>query len=185
MALHTGPGQGWGKQGSQVVRGPATPIKPPLSAFQGVLGESGDVLSPFLLPWLVAAPSFPDQRPESGVSSQAGVRPHLPQGPQDSEKREGGSLQSCQPPVQGCSFFPPPCFQLSLSSSQRCHNLWFSASFLPGVLRLSGGLVSGSLGRESEQDWRAMGDSLQTSRFVPRDGCCCKPLLLKHELACI
>ena len=65
------------------------------------------------------------------------------------------------------------------------HKVWFSASFLSGVLRLSGGLVSGSLGRKSERDWRVMVDSLQTSHFVPRDGCCCKPLLLKLELACI
>lgn len=125
--------------------------------------------------------------PESGVSSQEGICPHLPQGPQDSEKCEGwvtAELPALCPGLNCLpSFFLPA--SSSLSSSQKCHDRWFFASFLPSVMRLPGGLVSGSLGRKSERDWRVMGDSLQTSHFVPRDSCYCKPLLLKLELACI
>lgn len=137
MALHTGPGQGWGKQGSQVVRGPATPIKPPLSAFQGVLGESGDVLSPFLLPWLVAAPSFPDQGLSQGCHHRQASAHTSPRDLRTQRNVKGGSLQSCQPPVQDCSFFPPPCFQLSLILTKVSQSLVFCLfpSWCPEVVR--------------------------------------------------
>ena len=178
--MHTGPGQGWGKQGSQVVRGPAAPIRPLLSAFQGVLEESGMSSAPSssLGLWQLL-PCRPQALSQGCHHRKASARTS----PRDlrTQRREGRVPEELPAPCPGLLLLPS-----SLLPALFCpHKVWFSASFLPGVLRLSGGLVSGSLGRKSERDWRVMGDSLQTSHFVPRDGCCCKPLLLKLELACI
>ena len=64
--------------------------------------------------------------PESGVSSQEGIFPHLPQGPQDSEKCEG--WVSAELPALGpglSSFFLPPCFQLSFILTKVSRSLVF------------------------------------------------------------
>ena len=78
LPLPTGPGQSWGKQGSQVVHWQAAPNRPSFVCLsRGVLGESGVVLSPLFLSWLVEAPPFPDHRPSRrGVIT--GRRPPTP-----------------------------------------------------------------------------------------------------------
>lgn len=90
LPLPTGPGQSWGKQGSQVVHWQAAPNRPSsVCLLRGGWESLGWSSAIFSSPGLWKLLPSQTIGPHSGVSSQEGALPRLPQGPQALEKCDG------------------------------------------------------------------------------------------------